>query len=235
MEQTILKKIITPSDIWYLDGIGEVPYLTKEIFSNYYFSKSGNKLISTLLHNTIEYNNDDGVINQLGKNIISNIINSKYGKKWIDLYNLYAKEYDFDKPFNITFSEESTDTLTSSESNVSNRTTNDTNVNETKNSNENTDNSRYGFNSSNAVPTDKTTTSYTDKTENTYNSSNVDNRTNTYNRTNPKSRDTSRVGNIGNTTIQELVKQEREKLMYQLWDTICLDLDSVLTRSKYIF
>ena len=231
----LLKTILKPSDIWYLDSITDTPYIdNKEDFNFYYLSRSGNKVISTLIDNAIDFSNQNGDISNNVKTIISNIIKNKFDKKWLDLYNLYSKEYDFDKPFNIKFNEKSSDTLTSSETNSGTRTIKDNSTDETINSEENTDNKRYGFNSVNPVPTDESSTNYTDKSKSDYNSTNTNSNTNSYNRTNPKSRDTSRVGNIGNITIQELVKQEREKLMYQLWDTICEDLDSVLTRSKYI-
>lgn len=235
-EPTTLKKIIKPNDIWYLNKLTNYPYISDRFnFAMYYYSKSGNKVISTLLENTLEFNNTDGVLNDNGKNILGSIINNKFGKKWLDLYNLYSKEYQFDKPYNITYSENSTDTLDSTENSFSNRVVKDKNTDETLKSTETNNSSRYGFNSDNPVPTDINENNFVDKSENNYDSNDTNERDNHYTRTNPKSVDSIKQGNIGNITIQELVNQEKEKLQYQIWDTICEDLDSVLTRSKYIY
>lgn len=54
-----------------------------------------------------------------------------------------------------------------------------------------------------------------------------------YERENNFEQDINFAGNIGNHTLQELIKQEREKYMYQIFDTIYQDLDSVLVRKSY--
>lgn len=44
---------------------------------------------------------------------------------------------------------------------------------------------------------------------------------------------TTRVGNIGNTTIQELITQERELLNWQFWDVVFDDLDRIYTSGMF--
>lgn len=76
----------------------------------------------------------------------------------------------------------------------------------------------YGFNSVEPVP-------------NTQNESSSSNK---YTRENPHTRDYTRKGNIGNTSRQELVEQQREVLKYQIIDTIYKDIASVVVRGKYL-
>ena len=122
-------------------------------------------------------------------------------KKWEDLYATVEKEYDFLKPFDITLNESSTDSF---------HTTEDT-------STYTDNNSKQGFNSSEFVPTDKTSGT----------------RSKSYSRQNPKSRDYTRKGNIGNTSLSELVIKEREKAMFNLREIIYNDIVDFLCRGTY--
>ena len=58
--------------------------------------------------------------------------------------------------------------------------------------------------------------------------------TSDYDRNNTVKRDIFRKGNIGNHTFAELISGERDMLLYQIFDVIYADLDSILTRSKYM-
>lgn len=60
------------------------------------------------------------------------------------------------------------------------------------------------------------------------------NNTTDYDRDNTVKRDITRKGNIGNHTFAELISSERDMLLYQIFDVIYADLDSILTRSKYM-
>ena len=55
-----------------------------------------------------------------------------------------------------------------------------------------------------------------------------------YERSSPYEKNISRLGNIGNTSMQELIEQERQVWEYQVIDVIYKDLDSIFVRSKYI-
>ena len=54
-----------------------------------------------------------------------------------------------------------------------------------------------------------------------------------YHRSNPTTRELTRVGNIGNTTRQELIAQQREMLQWQFWNVVYDDIDTVLTRGMF--
>ena len=76
----------------------------------------------------------------------------------------------------------------------------------------------YGFNSVSSNPTDKT-----------------DGESNReYKRTIDNTRDYTRVGNIGNTSFQDLIEQERKIADYNLKDVILRDIATVICRGKYI-
>lgn len=85
-------------------------------------------------------------------------------------------------------------------------------------SSSNSKNDVYGFNSIESAPSNTTSS----------------NSSNKYKRENPRSRQYTRVGNIGNTSFQDLVLQEREVLKYQIIDTIFKDIATVICRNKYL-
>lgn len=241
MNSILLKEIIEIEDTWYIDKIFNFEnllannanfydtVLDRKNFGMYYYSKSANKEISTLIRNVL----DNNVLENRYKLVISSIIKSKFESKWTKLLDTIKYQYDMGKPFNMVVNEETTNTLESSETYVNNRTSEESGTNETIESKDNTNNSVYGFNSLDAVPSDKSENTFNDKNSNTYNSSIGESKSSNYERSNPTTRDTTRLGNIGNIPTQDLLEREREVLTYQLWDTMCKDLDTVLTRRKY--
>ena len=98
-----------------------------------------------------------------------------------------------------------------------------------------TEDSIYGFNSLEAVPSNKSKNSSENSENNESEYQSSSNNTITHGRTNDIDRELSRSGNIGNITQQELIKQERDISQYIIWDTIYDDLNRVFTRSKYIY
>lgn len=76
----------------------------------------------------------------------------------------------------------------------------------------------YGFNSVDAVPTDGS----------------VDKSSAKYKRQNPRDRSYTRKGNIGNTSFQDLIKQEREISDYKLKEVIFQDIVSTICRGEYL-
>lgn len=253
MDVIKIKNILNITDTWYLNNIVGQYIPNKVDFATYYYAKSGNKVVSTLLENGLDNNS----LSQSVKNAISSIIYNKFNLKWQKLYDTYNYNYDMGKPLTITVNEIENNTLTSNETvNQGRDVTNVDSFNNTKNikdkgtnktiESEN-DSSNYiqGFNGVTFVPSDKTIDRSYDSSENSYdslvteNNSNTsnknisDNRSSTYSRENPISRDIEKNGNIGNIPTQELINKEREVWTYQLWDTICSDLDTVLTRKMY--
>ena len=98
-----------------------------------------------------------------------------------------------------------------------------------------TEDSLYGFNSLEPVPSNKTENSSENLDSSENKNKSTSSNTTIHGRTNDINRESSRTGNIGNITQQELIKQERDIVQYIIWDTIYDDLNRVFTRSKYIY
>lgn len=206
-----------------------------------YRSKSKIKTLSTVVLDLIDelgiskhMLEDYYTPNERVYTILTEIISSRYYNKWLKIWETFSIEYNPIKPYDMTINETraeqhggsteiSRDSTRKTDSETVNKITDDT-----------TDNSIYGFNSVNPVPSDKSVNNseenYTDDTTITDNSE----LSTKHGRKVDEDKDISRVGNIGNITQQELIEREREIHKYQIWDTIFKDLDSVLTRSKYI-
>ena len=124
-------------------------------------------------------------------------------------------------------------------------------VNDNGSSTNNNQNGIWGFNSSTSVPSDmsdgtatnentttrdltetETGTDTTDRTNtDTYNRSYTETGTDTTAGT--SSRNITRTGNIGTNTFQNLIQQERNLWMYNFFEQVFKDVDSVLTIPIY--
>ena len=209
-----------------------------------YMTRSGTKAISTLVEELLkqyplrhvinEYTLDEYymISSQAQSNILA-IIQSRFQTKWQKLYDTITAQYDALNPYDMTINEETTDTLTSSGTNSSNKLDNGSRTSNETISGER-DDSSYGFNSPQAVPTDESQNSSESSASDEISNSSTIETSNEYTRSNPTTRELTRKGNIGNITKQELLEKERDVWQWQIWDVIFKDLDSVLTRSKYI-
>lgn len=200
---------------------------THALDAEYFLNRSGLKTCSNLLCYLITgyVVDDDGnfvtdnniraeyvnVIDSIDKTIINTIITVRFKEKWIKLARSNQLEYDALKPFAMD-SEEDLD-----KDNMTTHTNTSTDNHSTTSCN-----SAYGFNSSESVPTDESwdSSTYSDNQD--------------YMRSAERHRTVTRKGNIGNIAPQDLLRKEREVLEYQFWDTVFRDLDSILTRSKYL-
>ena len=206
-----------------------------------YISNRKYKLLSNLFIELIDnygilYNNTYKcyVPNGSVYKYLADSIYTLYYDKWSKLLDTFNLKYDAIRPYDMTITDNATHKqggTTKTENNSDSTTTDDTTSKTTDNT---TENSIYGFNSDNAVPSDKNINRSTinDKGQTINTSTRSD--TVTHGRTLEEDRDIIRKGNIGNITQQELIRQERELQEYIIWETIFNDLDRVLTRSKYI-
>lgn len=187
----------------------------------------------------------DYVMQVVDQDIIDTIIDKKFYTKWSKLIETINYDYDPLSPFEMNVEETSTDNLSSTGTDKNSRdiTTSDKGNNSSSIENVDVGNDnmfKYGFNSTSSVPSDSKSTSNTfnssnsNEYSNSQTASNAFNSNQEYTRDSTGSRTTTRTGNIGNITKQALINEQRELLKYQLFDTIYQDLDSVLTRSKYI-
>lgn len=174
----------------------------------------------------------DYVWQNIDEEIISNILSSKYQYKWNGLLETIKQNYDIFKPFAMTVTDDTEDTLESK--NERNDDYSGTSKNDMSGTSSDTVGDKtFGFNSTNGVDADssKTDSEYSDTGSGE--ESGESNSVTDYNRTNTVKKIIVRSGNIGNMSNQELLRQQREIVQFEMLPVIYKDLDSVLTRSKY--
>ena len=182
-------------DVFKIDGDGTLlPYDIDFLF------KYKDRLISNFMLPYLRPSEGQEGYNVQGDDI-KVVICSRFSEKWLKLNELWNRDYDPLKPFDITLSESGNNEMTV----IKDKST----VND--------NDSFYGFNSPSPSPTDNS----------------VRTSENEYQRANPYSRNYTRKGNIGNTSLQDLVIKEREVLKYQIIDTVYSDIASVILRGKY--
>lgn len=217
-------------------------YLTlfNELFTDYellglqYLTRSGNKILSPLMLGLLykygsEYYPLTPIKNYLAPSNeciqnIWNIIIKSCGFNWLRLYKVYYTEiYDAFKPYDMNVDITNNDNLSSTD----NTTKQNTITSEA--SNNTSANNRYAFNSTNnPVNVDVNLTSFnnTDKSKGTTD--------NTYNRDKTFTSIINRIGNIGNTSKQDLLLKEINLRKFKLQETIYSDLDRYFVCQKYI-
>lgn len=216
----------------------------------YIFNNSGLKSTSTLLNALLnEFIIDDnseivtdgcGVrltydkfLSILDDKIIRNIIYNKFFMKWEQLANTLFIDYDVTSPYNMEVNDNSDFSNSSIDHNSRTNTTSKNNEYEDNSESSNNEDT-FGFNSSDAVPADKSSGTGKNSGTSVDNMNSTDTENNQNNRNGNTNRKIIRKGNIGNRSVTELINEKRDMLKYQIFSVIFSDLDSVLTRSKYI-
>lgn len=153
----------------------------------------------------------------------------KYREKWLGIYNALFKEYDMLHPYTITYAEDESNNLDTT--NKLNETTADSGKGANKTTNDETTDSVYGFNSTSGVPSDKS--QHTE--DNEYTDSNTRTRENTitYGSDRNVHREYTRKGNSGNITSQEQIRAEIELRKTQMSQIIFDDLNAYFTLGVY--
>lgn len=238
----------TNLDILYLDG------------------HSGERYCSNFINHRL---NDSNVLSSDNRTLIANILWAMFGIQWTRLWaTIKPVEYDpltnYKMEETVEGTESSTrtpdltkgDTGTVQTTGQDKRTPNLTKTNTGTVNNEgsgtNTNqNGIWGFNSSEAVPSDMSDGRATNENTTTGNLSETQTGTDTTDRTNTdtynrsytetgtdttagtSSRKLTRTGNIGTNTFQNLLQQERNIWMYDFFEQVFKDVDSVLTIPIY--
>lgn len=199
----------------------------------YFGTYSGQKLASNLVRD----NSVDGVANS---QLLAASIWSIYGNSWTKLWNAAQMQYDITNNYNVSEHYERvadddrgidrtrTDAGESKDSTSSITDTTSTNSQ---------DNSTRAFNSDSPVPTTSTNGSGTDHTIET---STVDGTTsndtseNTIDKLHSSESYTrTRIGNVGQNTYQELIKQELDLWKWNLYSQLFEDADRFMVLSVY--
>lgn len=238
-------------------------FSSTDIFGELYMSRSYNKCLSPYVLKNMDmygltYVNVDKPYYKLDSKVtdkLSNIIASVELPMWERLKKVYLDElYDALKPYNI-------ETLTNNEENFGSKTNISKDINKLNNDKRSTSsvisgedelvnrdsttkNRINGFNSVTPVNSDDSSTSESSKSTNKGTTENTDNFISNYNEDNYTNSDysrnksfndlTTRIGNIGNITYQELLNKELEVRKYRLQDTIMKGFDKYYVTQKYI-
>ena len=166
---------------------------------------------------------------------VSVLIENTYLNKWKKLQSTLNFEYNPIKPYDMTTKEKIGEKQGGTTSNSGSIDDSGSDTTTSKVILDKTEDSLYGFNSLEPVPSNKTENSSENLDSSESKNKSTSSNTTIHGRTNDIDRELSRTGNIGNITQQELIKQERDIVQYIIWDTIYDDLNRVFTRSKYIY
>lgn len=218
---------ITKGIFNYLNAL-EVPWKNditgNELDVNYHGSRSGHKLIGSLIENFLENN----VVSEENKITIAQAIYAMYIKNWNALYKTLSLEYNPIENYSMTETENVQDThrgtLESDGSDTSTNTEN-TIVNDTSN------NQLWGFNSTDSVNSDK---QIGDTTKNIDGSINFTHKnTDTESKDITSDRTLKRSGNIGVTTSQQMIESERQLWLWNFFESVFSDIDKILVLKIY--
>lgn len=196
-----------------------------------YIGHSGNKYITPLVSYLIENDKLDDIIT---------ILYQKNIKNWNKLYETLSFDYnpihnyDGDETETITITDKGTVDTTGTNKTVDTSTIQDTG---TVTNNGSNNDSVYGFNSTNAV-NDKDSTVNNTTTNNlstTNNSSSDNNNTNksTTDMTHTEQRTLTKGGNLGVTSTQSMIQQERDLWLWNYFEQVFSDIDKTLTLLIY--
>lgn len=218
---------ITKGIFSYLNAL-EVPW-KNDISGNqldviYHGSRSGNKIIGSLIENYLENN----TVSDDNKNIIAQAIYTMYIKNWNALYKTLSLEYNPIENYSMTETENVQDShkgTLKSNSTDTNTNTENTIVNDTSN------NQLWGFNSTDSVNSDKqigdTTRNVDESTNSTHENTDTETKDITSYRT------LKRSGNIGVTTSQQMIESERQLWFWNFFENVFADIDKILVLKIY--
>lgn len=198
----------------------------------YLGNKSGYKTISPLVEKLVV----DNQLSIQNKMVLANTIEKIFSKKWDKLYSTLLLEYNPIDNYNMVETEKRDDYFHNDDnyetsSNISSTTT----INNGGTSSYDTDNDTYGFNSSDSVNKDKNTTTRTDNLTTTNDNSDNTNieHSSSHNGSIDVTKTLTRKGNIGVTTTQQMIESERNLWMWNIYDAIFKDIDTILTIPIY--
>lgn len=181
----------------------------------YIYNSSGMKKVSMLVTQVVEksvgivtgtYPVTDEVVTR-----IMTILNSRFADKWEKLWATITVDFDPLTPYNMEISDTVKDK------------SNNTTIRSSKTAGSDKSNV-YGFNGSTTPdgnPADSS--SYESKGEGS----------DTLNKSGEKTRTLTRKGNIGNTTLQELIDEQRRMLQWQFFNIAFADVDSVISSGAW--
>lgn len=204
MDDTDFLGLMTPKEAW-------IQYVTVH---------SRSKIISSFLDEVRE--NDDW------KQVIASVLYNMFYQKWMRLYETTQLIYNPIENYSMT---ETIEVKTEHTENVDATRKYDGNTENENSTNSNVTHDTFGFNSSSGRPSDKSTDAKTGTGNVTESSTGSDKTDTDFNGTETTTHE--RSGNIGVTTTQQMLIEERKVLSYRYLDEIFNDIDTLLTISTY--
>lgn len=208
-------------NIFQLLNLSSDLYSADDLAYGYFLGHSGCKFCSPLL---IALMSDSEVVSADTSQRIFGILRSRFGENWTRLYA--TSIVDYNPVHNYDMSEQIHRELSGKDKNTNTKNLTDTTNHGMSNV---SDDFIYGFNSSEEQPSNKYTSQ--DGGTTTVSSTGTD----VNDGTNQETEDIikTRAGNIGVTTTQQMIQQERELWEWNFIDQLYRDIDSVLTLKVY--
>lgn len=191
----------------------------------YFDTHSGERFSSRIITRRI---GDDGYLTSDDRRTISNLVYVMFKTQWTKLWETMNPDYEPLTNYQMTENETGNNTYTRTPNITRNHTGTDENEG---NSHVNNQSNLWGFNSDTSVPSDMSDGDTTVNTTNTRNLTDTETGTDTTEGEN--TRRLTRTGNIGTNTFQNLIQQERNLWMYNFFEQVFKDVDSVLTIPIY--
>lgn len=210
-------------------NIGNLPWSSIMVGSQmdtlYFDTHSGERFGSKIITRRV---GDDDSLSSADRKIISTLVYATFRTQWGRLWTTMNPNYEPLNNYQMTEDETGNHTDTRTPDLTRKHTGTDANEG---NSHVNNQNNLWGFNSDTSVPADM---SDGDTTVNTTNTRNLtDTETGTDTTAGENTRKLTRKGNIGTNTFQNLLQQERNLWMYNFFEQVFKDVDSVLTIPIY--
>lgn len=210
-------------------NIGNLPWLSimlgTQLDTMYFDTHSGERFSSRIITKRV---GDDGSLATADRKTISALVYARFRTQWSRLWATMNPNYEPLTNYQMTEDETGNHTDTRTPDITRKHTGTDKNEGD---SHVNNQSNLWGFNSDTSVPADM---SDGDTTVNTTNTRDLtDTETGTDTTAGQNTRKLTRTGNIGTNTFQNLLQQERNLWMYDFFEQIFKDVDSVLTIPIY--
>ena len=191
----------------------------------YFDTHSGERFSSKIITKRVS---DDGSLSSENRQVISTLVYAMFKTQWSKLWETMNPNYEPLTNYSMTEDETGNHTDTRTPNLTSKHTGTDKNEGSAT---LNTQNNIWGFNSESSIPSDMQDGTNTANITNTRDL--TDTETGTDITAGENTRKLTRTGNIGTNTFQNLLQQERNLWMYNFFEQVFKDVDSVLTIPIY--
>lgn len=191
----------------------------------YFDTHSGERFSARIITRRI---GDAGYLISDDRRTISNLVYAMFKTQWTKLWETMNPNYEPLTNYKMTEDETGNRTDTRTPNLTRKHTGTDKDEGSTT---LNTQNNLWGFNSESSIPSDMQDGTNTSNNTNTRDLTDTETGTDTTAGNN--TRKLTRTGNIGTNTFQNLLQQERKLWMYNFFEQIFKDVDSVLTIPIY--